>query len=124
MKSKISPFNRIFKRNSPARILNAFFLARFLDGRGCIPGTLISAIVKANISPCIVLLFTTQPRSFGPAGGVSATADEAAEIQHCRVGRASVGQTFEQTVIQHCLLYMYDYLCILIELCNILFYEL
>jgi hypothetical protein len=72
MKSKISLFIRIFKRNFPARILNAFFLARFLDGRGCIPGTLISSIVKANISPCS-LAFTTQPRSFGPGGGVSAT---------------------------------------------------
>jgi hypothetical protein len=72
MKIKISLFNRIFKRNSPARILNVFFLARFLDGRGCIPGTLISAIAKASISPCS-LAFATQLRSFGPAGGVSAT---------------------------------------------------
>jgi hypothetical protein len=34
----------IFKRQSPACILNAFFLARFLTGSGCIKGTLLSAI--------------------------------------------------------------------------------
>jgi hypothetical protein len=78
MKSKISLVNRIFKRNSQARILNALFLARFLDGHGCISGTLIRAIAKANISPCSLTL-TTQPRSSGPAGGVSATEDGGAD---------------------------------------------
>jgi hypothetical protein len=51
IKTRISLFNIIFKRHSPACILNTFFLSKFLTGSGCIKGTLLSAIVATGVSP-------------------------------------------------------------------------
>ena len=67
-------YNRIFKRDSPSRTINAVLLANWVNNGDTIDGTLIHQVVKDGHSP-LDLAFADSARLRGPANAVADTED-------------------------------------------------